>query len=354
MPNIDQILALLPLIEDDDLTVLILGYYHEQLTIQSRMSRVRRVPDSFSDSEFRAFFRFSKGEFRNLLILLQFPTIPNVDCGYRVSGEECLMIMLTILAYPSRYCQIGYLFNRSKSAIASIFSFALEHVYEKTRHLLAFDTQRLSPSFLEGMCALNRRKGSLLPDCVGFIDGTVRPICRPGSNQRLFFNGHKRVHALKFQNILMPDGLIAYMDGPYSGNRHDAGLLRDSGLGVILETHLRGVDGRQLCIYGDLAYPNRPYLAHPFKGSRLTDEQELFNSTMAGLRIAVEGSFGKILALFPFVDFKKNIKLGLQPVAKYYMVATVLTNCHTCFYGSQTNRSFSSRRPRIEEYLNLS
>ena len=38
--------------------------------------------------------------------------------------------------------------------------------------------------------------------CWGFIDGAVRPICRPGENQRVVYNGHKRVHALKYQSII--------------------------------------------------------------------------------------------------------------------------------------------------------
>ena len=84
-------------------------------------------------------------------------------------------------------------------------------------------------------------------------------------------------------------------------------------------------------------YPQRPYLVSPFKGSQLSHEQNTFNARMAGLRIAVELSFGKVIRLLPpFVDFKKNQKLLLQPVGKYYLVATVFANCHTCCYGSQT------------------
>ena len=74
---------------------------------------------------------------------------------------------------------------------------------------------------------------------------------------------------------------------------------------------------------------------------------------MSKIRIAVEVNFGKIVQLFSFVDFKKNLKLLLQPVGKYYLVATVLTNCHTCFYGSEVNDIFESDSPSIEEYLNI-
>ena len=39
------------------------------------------------------------------------------------------------------------------------------------------------------------------------MDGTVRSICRTGENQRLVCNGHKRVNALKFQAVALPNGL---------------------------------------------------------------------------------------------------------------------------------------------------
>ena len=57
-------------------------------------------------------------------------------------------------------------------------------------------------------------KGAVLDNCFGFVDGTVRPICRPNANQRIVYNGHKRVHSLKFQSIAIPNGLISNLYGP--------------------------------------------------------------------------------------------------------------------------------------------
>ena len=64
----------------------------------------------------------------------------------------------------------------------------------------------------------------------GFIDGTVRPICRPERHQRQFYNGHKWPHAIKFQAVAAPDGLIVHLYGPVEGRRHDAAVLAESGL----------------------------------------------------------------------------------------------------------------------------
>ena len=61
-------------------------------------------------------------------------------------------------------------------------------------------------------------KGAALDNCFGFVDGTVRPICRLGENQRMVYNGHKRVHALKFQAVAVPNGLIGQLFGPVGKN----------------------------------------------------------------------------------------------------------------------------------------
>jgi hypothetical protein len=113
-------------------------------------------------------------------------------------------------------------------------------------------------------------------------------------------------HAIKFQSIMFPDEIIVFLDGAYTGNRHDSGILRDSNVGEILESSPRGTDRRQLCIYGGSGYPNTQSIMCPFKRSDRTAEEEAFNTRMASLRISVEWGFGKIVALFPFIDFKKN------------------------------------------------
>lgn len=72
---------------------------------------------------------------------------------------------------------------------------------------------------------------------------------------------------------------------------------------------------------------------------------------MSPLRVAVEQGFGKIAQQFAFVDFRKNLKLFLQPVARYYFVAVLLTNCHTCLYGSAMCSLLGSAKPTLDEYL---
>ena len=72
---------------------------------------------------------------------------------------------------------------------------------------------------------------------------------------------------------------------------------------------------------------------------------EVFNSNYLFCRHDVSDMY------FSYLDFKRNTKLLLQPIGKYYLVATILTNCHTCLYGSLTSTFFRVDPPSLEMYL---
>ena len=105
-------------------------------------------------------------------------------------------------------------------------------IYENHFHqLTSWNNQPfLSPANLQLCAQAISRQGSPPKNCFGFVDGTVRQISRPGDNQRVVYNGQKRVHALKVQAVVIPSGLVANLYGPVEGRRHDAGMLEESGL----------------------------------------------------------------------------------------------------------------------------
>lgn len=154
----------------------------------------------------------------------------------------------------------------------------------------------------------------------------------------------------KLQSVHAPNGLIAHLFGPIEGRRHDAFMLGESGLIHILQ-RFRKPNGEPYIIYGDPAYGNTRNILAPFRGARLTADQQEFNSQMSKVRCSVEWGFGKIIQNFAYLDFKKNLKVLLQSVAKYYVVGVLLTNCHTCLYGSPTSTSFNLDPPSLETYL---
>ena len=73
----------------------------------------------------------------------------------------------------------------------------LDDIYNRYYHLLAnLDVDWINAqTFADAIHAA----GAPLPNCWGYIDGTLRPCCRPIHNQRILFSGHKHVHGITFQ-----------------------------------------------------------------------------------------------------------------------------------------------------------
>ena len=89
---------------------------------------------------------------------------------------------------------------------------------------------------------------------------------------------------LKFQNVVLPNGLIGKLNGPYEGRRHDATMLYESGLLRDLREAAWANDGRALCLYGDPAYPLGIHLQAPFRNVHITQQMERFNEHMSEVK----------------------------------------------------------------------
>ena len=131
--------------------------------------------------------------------------------------------------------------------------------------LSTFNQPLLFPINLELYANAVHGKGAALGNCWGFVDGTVRALSRSKEFQRILYNGHKKVHPVKFQSVEAPSGFSTNLYGPVEGKRHDSGMLRMSGLLERLQAHSFNRAGNILCIYGDPAYPLRPHLQAPFR-----------------------------------------------------------------------------------------
>ena len=126
-----------------------------------------------------------------------------------------------------------------------------------------------------------------------------------------------------------------------------------SGLLEALERHSNKPNGDPLCIYGDPAYPLRRHLLAPYQHPNLTPEEVDFNQSMSSVRVAVEWVFGDITTYYKFIDFKRNLKIGLSAVGKMYSVCTLLRNAQTCLYGSTTGSYFGIEPPALHEYFQV-
>ena len=308
--------------------------------------------DSLSDDECKSEFRFLKHDIYALLDVLNLPDKITCQNRFFVYSDEALCLLLRRFAYPCRYEDLVPRFGRPVPQLSMVVSETMDLLYARFGNLFSRLNQPwLSQANLVDFSQSVYRKGAALENCWGFIDGTVRPVARPGENQRVLFNGHKRVHAIKFQSVVAPSGLIVNLFGPVEGRRHDSGMLAMSGLLPMLETHCITPTGQPLCLYGDPAYPLRVHLQGPFKGAALTAQQQLFNLSMSRVRTAVEWVFGDILEYFSFLDFKRNLKVGLSAVGKMYIICALLRNAHSCTYGSTTSTFFGVDPPSLEQYF---
>ena len=123
---------------------------------------------------------------------------------------------------------------------------------------------------------------------------------------RNLYNGHKNVHAIKFQSVVAPNGLVANLYGPVEGKRHDSGILAMSGLLDALQRYSVSPYGNTLCIYGDPAYPLRPCFQAPFRGAVLTPDQQVRNKSIKEVRVSVEWIFGDIIITLNFWTLRKT------------------------------------------------
>ena len=169
----------------------------------------RFVLDAMDDTECKAEFRFRKNEIPRLAEALDIPAT------FPAPGIEGLCLVLRRLTYLCRYSDLIPLFGRPVPELSMIYNVVLDYIYNTHGHRISqWNHTILDPVSLERYAEAVYDEGAALDNCIGFIDGTVRPICRPGELQRVVYNGHKRVHALKFQSFILPNGMIANRSGP--------------------------------------------------------------------------------------------------------------------------------------------
>ena len=101
----------------------------------------------------------------------------------------------------------------------------------------------------------------------------------------------------------------------------------------------------------DPAYPLRVHLQAPFREVPITPEMAAYNQSMSAVRVSVEWIFGDVINYFKFMDFKKNLKIGLSQVGKMYIVSAILRNGLTCLYGNTTSKFFELEPPSLQEYF---
>lgn len=216
---------------------------------------------------------------------------------------------------------------------------------EKWKHLLDYDHEvLLAPENLARYADAIFKRGAPLQHIWGFIDCTIRAISRPGDWQRVAYNGHKKQHSLKYQAVMLPNGLFGHLYGLFEGRRNNAFLLQDSGLLDKCATYAirpgTSPDDpplvRYFQLFGDPAYGLSPHLVSPFAGpGQRTQEEIAWNMAMAAVRIEVEHGFALVLNNWAFLRCSWKMQVYSSPVGRYYRFGVLLTNAMSCLRPNQ-------------------
>lgn len=154
-----------------------------------------------NEAELKVEFRFGSGEINLLYEALRIPELFTCINRTVATGLEGKLMFLKRFAYPCRLGDMIPRFGRSIPELSLILSEVTEFIVSTHGHLLQdMDQPWLRAAQLELFALVISQKGAALDNCWGFVDGMVRPICCPGEHQRVMYNGHKRVHGLKFQS----------------------------------------------------------------------------------------------------------------------------------------------------------
>lgn len=202
----------------------------------------------------------------------------------------------------------------------------MSRVIKKTIHLLhkrhkgiLYFQRALAKKRLPEYAAAIHAQGAPLTTCWAFIDGTKHPVARPSARDQL--DGlHENLQRSIYSNVFEAD--------PDDAFRH---------------YHL----------YGDPAYGCNEWMTCPFSLAQPGSPEQMFNRDMSSVRESVEWSFGRLKTLWPTCAYAAKNKIRHFAVGKMWLVAALLTNCHTCMQprGNQISMYFNLMPPTVHDYL---
>ena len=329
--------------------------------VRPRLSRKNPLL-THTDKQFWSEFRFAKHDIPRLVALLEWPPVMYTVNRVVYTSEICLMMVMYRFAHPTTMIKLEVAFGIHESACSNIVSHGVQLLNAKFgNRLKELDVTLVLLRLEMYQEAIRKKSRGAVNNCFGLIDGTLHRTCRPWGRgkrrygirnmnniQRAVYSGHKRHHGLKFQSVVVPDGMIVQMFGPVEGRRHDTTLLRASNLDQSMQ--LLPPDAY---IYGDQAYPVRRWLLSPYRGGNKTVHMRRWNMHMRTVRISVEHGFKILTTLWSHLKFVPAQRIFNSPLANHYVACTALTNLHNCLYPNQVAQHFGLIPPTLEEYVGM-
>lgn len=308
--------------------------------------------------------------------MLQLPDEIFTRTGYQFDHIEAFALTCACLASAGDEFNLCSRYNHSQSSISKIFNEVITLLNERWGHLLHFDSDHLlSPKNLRYYSEVIHKSGAPLQSVWGFINCTVQPISCPSYHQCQAYNGHKHFHGLKYQAVMLPNGLFGHLYGPIKGRHNDAFALAESGLMDKCVLHaklpdtLEGGGGANigtdesasgsdllmepcyLQLFGDPAYRLNTQIISPFLKLGQTKDQREWNTQMSKVRIEVEHGFALVTKNWRFLKAEWKLHVFQSPVGRYYRVGILLTNALSCLRHNQVSQYFDCAPPSLTDYF---
>ena len=143
------------------------------------------------------------------------------------TSELCLLMVLYRFHFPSTLTQVEIKFGVLSSSRLYIISHGITMLYAKFGNRLNyFDHKIVLRRLRNYQDSINTKSRGAIQKCFRFIHSTVHQVCRLRTKrhfaqiqntyniQRALYSGHKQHHGIKFQSIVLLDGMISMMFGP--------------------------------------------------------------------------------------------------------------------------------------------
>jgi len=174
----------------------------------------------------------------------------------------------------------------------------------------------------------------------------------PYDVQNAVYNGDDKIHCLKFGAITDPTGMVEFAGRTHAGPRHDCMVEKYDKVNKRIARAQRGLR-KQFVAYGDKAFYRKSHMRAAFKGTRVSRKHCRSNRQMKKMRVSVEWTFGKVTQVVKQIDRYQQHKWKLSQLGKVYIVAMLITNSHTCLYGSQSSKYWNLIPPTLRAYFRV-
>ena len=182
--------------------------------------------------------RFTAQELHTLITVLELPDPLLTLGGYCAISLESLALLCAHLWSPDTQWALVNKYACLQSAISEIISETAMFINKHWGSFLDWDAVGLvHPQRLQEYADALQEFGAPCNTVIGFINCTIQPMCCLGVYQDLVYTRYKKCHSMKYQAIVVPNGLIAHLSCPFCAPQNDHGVLNKSNLLSHLESH---------------------------------------------------------------------------------------------------------------------